>query len=378
MQTEQRQWVLGKWTPSGPGKMADSAQLVLAFGGPTAIKNPELIAQLGKDYPSAQIVGCTTAGEICDTRVSDDTLVATALRFDHTQIKAVTATVYKPAESESAGESLGRSLSKEGLRHVLVFSDGLNVNGSALVKGLAKQLPKEVSVTGGMAGDGARFGETFVLWNGKPQTNTIVVVGLYGDKLKVGFGSVGGWDSFGPQRLITRAQGNVLYELDRQSALSLYKSYLGKHAEGLPSTGLLFPLCLSKQGEETGVVRTILAVDEKEQTMTFAGDMPVGSYARLMRANFDRLIDGAVNAAKMTHMSLKEAEPNFALLISCVGRKLILKQRIEEETEAVREVVGPHATIAGFYSYGEIAPFKQSAKCELHNQTMTITTFREE
>ena len=111
--------------------------------------------------------------------------------------------------------------------------------------------------------------------------------------------------------------------------------------------------------------------------MTFAGDIPEGSYARLMKANFDRLIDGAAEAAKMSLDILGSFKPELVILISCVGRKLILKQRIEEEIEGVRDVLGNDACYTGFYSYGEISPSAGGAKCELHNQTMTITAFAE-
>jgi hypothetical protein len=202
-------------------------------------------------------------------------------------------------------------------------------------------------------------------------------VGFYGDRLRVGYGSLGGWDAFGPERLVTRAEGNVLYELDGRSALQLYKEYLGKHAAGLPATGLLFPLSVRTADQETAVVRTILAVDEDAESMTFAGDIPSGSYARLMKANFNRLLDGAEGAATTCRDALPGSDPTLAILISCVGRKLVLKQRVEDEVEAVREVLGDGPALTGFYSYGEISPFTPGAKCELHNQTMTITTISE-
>jgi len=193
----------------------------------------------------------------------------------------------------------------------------------------------------------------------------------------VGFGSLGGWDAFGPERLITRSKENVLYELDGRSALDLYKNYLGDHARNLPSSALLFPLSVRAREKDAPVVRTVLAIDETDQSMTFAGDVPVGAYARFMKANFDRLIDGALGAARSSHQALGEGTAELAVLISCVGRKLVLKQRIEEEVEAVREVLGPDTVLTGFYSYGELSPFTPDARCELHNQTMTITTLSE-
>ena len=378
MKIEQNRWMQAKgWEPQTPGRLGESADLVLLFGSTAIFKEKVSIATLQKSYPKALILGCSTAGEICGTQVTDDALVVTAVDFEATQIKGACVNIADVDGSHQAGQRLAEALDKNGLVHVFVLSDGLKVNGSELVSGLTKHLPPEVIVTGGLSGDGARFQETLVMCGGTPEPGTIAVLGLYGDRLKIGYGSLGGWDSFGPERLVTRATANVLYELDAKPALDLYKQYLGDHAKGLPATGLLFPLSLRAKEGDTGVVRTILSVNEQERSMTFAGDIPVGSYGRLMKANFERLIDGAAGAARACHQGLASSTPDLAVLISCVGRKLVLKQRIEEEVEAVRDVLGEQAVLTGFYSYGEISPFTRSAKCELHNQTMTITTFSE-
>jgi len=377
MRIEQRKWKAQGWIAGPPGALGESAQLVLIFGA-THILRESLVEQVKATYPRAHVLGCSTAGEICGAQVSDDSLVATAVSFEHTRLKGGQVKLSQVENSFQAGVSLARCLDPEGLAHVLVLSDGLAVNGSDLVRGLTQHLPDWVTVTGGLAGDGERFEETLVFWDSAPERNIIAALGLYGSRLRVGYGSLGGWDPFGPERLITRSKGNVLYELDGRSALELYKKYLGEHAKGLPATGLLFPLSLRAKADETGVVRTILSVNEAEQSMTFAGDVPEGAYARLMKANFDRLIDGAIGAARTSYQAVGSTSPDLAVLISCVGRKLILKQRIEEEVEGVRDILGDHTTLTGFYSYGEISPFTPGAKCELHNQTMTITTFSEE
>jgi hypothetical protein len=385
MKIEQRKWTAGSgWTPASASVVAN-AQLVLMFGANAALKNNGLIEEINKLYPAARLLGCSTAGEICGVQVFDDSVVATAVHFESTLLHGVQVALDEVADSFQAGARLAQKLPPsvtetgrtEKLIHALALSDGLNVNGSELVRGLAKHLPEGVTVTGGLAGDGARFGETLVFWDEVPRKGAIAVLGLYGSRLKVGFGSLGGWDSFGPERLITRSKGNVLYEMDGHSALGLYKKYLGEHAKDLPASGLLFPLSLRTRAGETAVVRTILSTDETEQSLTFAGDVPEGAYARLMKANFDRLIDGATGAAKTSYQAIGSAAPDLAILISCVGRKLVLKQRVEEEVEGVRDVLGRQAVLTGFYSYGEISPFAPGAKCELHNQTMTITTFSE-
>jgi hypothetical protein len=377
MQIEQTRWSeAGGWIPTPPGRLGTKAQLVLIFGSPACLRQTSWQDDIRSAYPAAHRLGCSTAGEIYGTEVTDETLVTTAIAFEHTRLQGVRLRLGEVSDSFQAGERLAKALPPEGLVHVLVISDGQNVNGSELVSGLTQHLPAGVTLTGGLAGDGDRFQETLVLWDGSPEPNQIALLGLYGDRVKVGFGSLGGWDAFGPERLVTRSAANILYELDGQPALGLYKKYLGDHARELPASGLLFPLSLRNAAGES-VVRTILGINEAEDSLTFAGDLPQGGYVRLMKANFDRLIDGAVGAAQTSYEAIGKTSPELALLISCVGRKLVLKQRIEEEVEGVQDILGKETTLAGFYSYGEISPFNPSATCELHNQTMTITTLSE-
>ena len=376
MQIEQCRWTEAKgWKPASPGKLGETVQLALLFGGLEQLKAVDLWRNLTQIYPNAFLVGCSTAGEIYDTQVSDESLVVTAIHFEHTQIKGNCISLQADEDSFAAGDRLGKSLETEGLVHVFVLSDGLQVNGSDLVRGLAQHLPAGAALTGGLAGDGDRFQETQVVWQGQSQSGVVTAIGFYGDRLKVGYGSVGGWLPFGPERVITKSAGNVLYELDGQSALALYKKYLGDHAAGLPAAGLLFPLGMQTSVKDNRLVRTILSVNEADQSMTFAGDVPEGSVVQLMQANFDRLVEGAIGAAETSIQTTPS--PELAVLISCVGRKLLLKQRIEEEVEGVRSILGEQTILTGFYSYGEIAPFAAGVSCELHNQSMTITTLSE-
>jgi hypothetical protein len=373
MRVEQIAWSDQDGWPQ-QGSLGD-AQLVLIFGARATLANAQLAGGAAERWPHAARIGCSTAGQIHGTEVFDDGAVATAVQFEHTRVRVATTAV-TASESAAAGASLGAQLAAPDLIHVLVLSEGLDLNGEALVRGLGETLNPAVSVSGGLSADGEHFHETLVSVNGDTRTNVVAAIGLYGDRLKVGCGSLGGWDPFGPERQITKSAGNVLFELDGQSALALYKRYLGDHAADLPASGLLFPLSLRRRDGSAAVVRTILSVNEADQSLTFAGDVPEGGYVRLMKANFDRLIDGAVGAGRVSTEALG-IPVDLALLISCVGRRMVLRQRVEEEVEGVRDIVGPQAAIAGFYSYGEISPFTPRARCELHNQTMTVTTFSE-
>jgi hypothetical protein len=352
--------------------------LVLVFGASAFLENPGPIEELAHAYPSSVIAGCSTSGEIFGTEISDDSLVVAVVSFGESRLKVATAAVNDSAESRDAGQQLSKLLMSDNLRGVLVLSDGLSVNGSELVQGINSILPDNVVVTGGLAGDGDRFERTWVIQGGRPVDGVISAVGIYGDSVRIGHGSMGGWDIFGPERRVTHSEGNVLYELDGQPALELYKRYLGELADGLPATALRFPLALRDGADdEKSVVRTILAINEEDQSMTFAGDVPEGAHAQLMRANFDRLVDGAAGAAMMTRESCPDQiGPVLAIAISCVGRRLVLGEATEEEIESTIDVLPEGTLQVGFYSYGEISPYT-TGHCDLHNQTMTLTTISE-
>jgi hypothetical protein len=352
----------------------DSADLVLAFGATGTVTSGKSWQELGRRHPGAILLGCTTGGEIHGCDVLDETLSATAISFDHTSITAAQADV--ALGSFEAGRSIGRELARPDLKALFVLSDGTKTNGSDLVRGLRDTVGPEVVLAGGLAGDGANFGTTYVGLNGAPMPGRVAAIGFCGDKLNVGHGSSGGWDVFGPERRITKAAANVLYELDGKPALDLYKRYLGPDAAQLPGSALLFPLRIyPAEKPEQAIVRTVVGIDEDARTMTFAGDMPEGHCAQLMRGNFDRLIQGAANAAEQAQG--RPQGERVAILVSCIGRKLLLGQRIREEVEAVQGVLGPATHLTGFYSYGEVSPHEVTGSAELHNQTMTITTLSE-
>ena len=355
----------------------DSPQtLVLVFGGAGFVEDATAIADLAKAYPQSSVVGCSSSGEIHGAHIADGSLSVAVMRFEKTTLRVAEAPIAGCASSVEPGEALAIALAAPDLRAIFVLSDGLSVNGTDLLRGIHRTIAPSVVVTGGLAGDGSRFKQTWVLVGGKPTPGFVVGVGLYGDSLGVSHGSRGGWDVFGPERVVTRAVGNVLYELDGEPALALYKTYLGERAAGLPATALLFPLALRGATEKVDtVVRTILSVDEENQTMTFAGDVPQESIAQLMRANFDRLVDGASQAC---HAADRESSGDtLSIAISCVGRRLVLGERVDEEVEAAFEAVPDGGKLVGFYSYGEISPFAPGQCGVLHNQTMTLTRYWE-
>ena len=351
-------------------------QLVLVFGSVDTLRAGA--AAIAESFPAAHRFGCSTAGEISSQGVGDDSLVVTALAFDATQVRQFSTELQGMDDSEAAGRRLALGLEQQGLRAVLILGQGVQINGSAMIAGMAGVLGKEMPITGGLAGDGGAFAQTWVLDDQGVSSNRIVCVGLYGAGLSFSHGSYGGWSSFGPARKVTRCDNNVLYELDGEPALSVYKRYLGEHAKGLPASGLLFPFAmLGSDHNASGLIRTILGVDEAAGSLTLAGDIEANGYLKLMHSNTDALVDGAEEAAQAAQAMHTDKGTGLALLVSCVGRKLVMGGRVDEEVEAVGEVFGLGATLAGFYSYGEISPSAGLSECKLHNQTMTITYLSE-
>jgi len=354
----------------------ETVQLVIGFGAKQLLSDTNIYEQLKAKFKNASIVLSSTSGEIFDNEVLDNTVSICAIQFEKTTIHTSVINISDFENSIEAGKQLIKNLSTDNLQYVMVLSDGGLVNGSQLVKGINEIINHKIPVTGGLAGDGKDFNYTLVGCNEKPSIGKIVAIGFYGNSLKVSHGTLGGWEMFGLEKTITKSTNNILLEIDGSNALDLYKNYLGKYADELPGSALLFPLSVKLPNTDEAVVRTILSIDNNTKTMTFAGDVPIGSKVRIMKANIEKLIEAASTAAHKTLINTSDI-PKLAILISCVGRKLILDKRVDEEVEGVREVLGKDTLITGFYSYGEISPFNTNVNCTLHNQTMTITTFNE-
>lgn len=353
-------------------------QLLLVFGFTGHFADDGLSTAFNS-FPGIARVGCTTAGEISSEGVVNHTTVVTALHFDAVSFVVAAAELAGMEKSYDAGAALGRQLAAPDLKAVLVLGQGVNINGSAMIDGMVSELGNVMPVTGGLAGDDGAFSKTYVLDNDGVSTSRIVAVGFRGERLVFAHGSFGGWRAFGPVRKVTRCVGNILYELDGAPALEVYKRYLGEYSKDLPASGLLFPFeMLSDRRESLGQIRTILGVNDADGSLVLAGAINPDGYLRLMHAHTNDLVDGAETAAHAALEGLPAtAGQSLGLLVSCIGRKLVMGGRVDEEVEAVQDIFGAQTVLCGFYSNGEICPGYQLETCSLHNQTMTITYLAE-
>lgn len=375
MKIKQYYFASGKWNSIDQNNIPD-ANLILIFGSrPDLLESADYLEQLKELFPKAQIVSCSTSGNIMRDRLTDNSITASVIEMETTPVKTYEYDI-KGLNAYILGAKIAASIQQEGLNSLLVLLDAGTINGGYLMDGFNSVYEGKVPIFGGFAGDDVRFEKQVVGLNTMPASNKVVIVAFYGPHLKISHGSKGGWEVFGPERIVTKSEAQKVYEIDGKKVLSLYKEYLGDKAKELPGSALLFPICI--KDKETGelVVRGIQRLNEEDQSINFFSNVPVGSIVQLMRASFDKLIDGAGESASE---SLREGmiNPDFALLISCVGRRLVLGPKTEDEIYETIKILGQEAKIAGFYSYGELSPTVGDKSCKLHNQTMTITTFKE-
>jgi len=366
----------GKWDCVLDDSLDSQSTLVVCFGSTNFDDIKAGFEDITTHFRTSKIIGCSTSGEIHNDLLYTSSLCVMVMKFENTTLALSTIHFDDVNESFDIGERIANELRKPDLKSIFVLSDGLNINGSQLTKGFSSSLTTDVVVTGGLAGDDANFSKTWVLVDNKPVSNYVTAIGFYGDDFRIAYGSQGGWKKFGIDRMVTEAKDNILYKLDDSPALAVYKKYLGEKSLELPASGLLYPLMIKEEGSTESKVRTILAINEEEQSITFAGDIPNGSEVMFMKATFDELIEGASSAGNdLKNFNYKDQEA-ACIAISCVGRKLVLGQKTEDELEAVYNLFGDNVEQIGYYSYGEISPLKDG-KCDLHNQTMTVTLFWE-
>ena len=371
MQIAQMHWKSHSGWETSPSFAAD-ADLVLVFADIDFFQTADCYTQIREKFPHAHIAGCSSSGSVLGVEISDGDIVATAIKFNQAKVRLATLDISPNSDSRDIGSRLMQELSTPDLRHAFILSDGLQVNGSDLAQGLNSA---GHPVTGGLAGDGTRFGQTWVMADAPAKTGRIAALGFYGD-ITIKSGCFAGWEEFGAERVVTKSTHNIVYEIDGQPALTLYKKYLGEQANELPASGLRFPLSIQADKNSKSLIRTLLAIDEKAQSLTFAGDVPENYLCKLMRTNLDSLIDNAGLAAEAAKPTQTKAL-GLCLIVSCVGRRLVMGQLTEDELEIVHDKLGENTAITGFYSYGELAPFSDILQCQLHNQTMTLTTLYE-
>lgn len=266
----------------------------------------DLLAGIQEAISTDFLVGCTTDGEISSEGFSTGSAVLGGITTDEVVFHLASVSGISQ-DSEAAGRELGRLLPST-VRYVQIFSDGLTGNGCAMLRGLSSVLGNAVPVCGGTAGDAGRFQETFQFIGADLLTDSVVGIGFSGD-FSLGTGVRSGWSPIGIAKKVTRAEGNVVRELNGQPALEVYERFLGKHADKLPSVGVEYPLGLTHLQEHPRddpflVLRATISVNREEGSITFAGEVPEGSMVRLTCGDHASILEATEKAARLALQGL--------------------------------------------------------------------------
>ena len=364
-------------------KLSIKPDILWVFGAIT-YNQQKLLDGIAAAAPEVPVVGCTTDGEISNKGLSVNSVVVMALasdtiRFETTYVENLSK------DSYAAGAQIGKAFQGVGSRYIQIFSDGLSGNADQIIKGIKDHMGDDIKIAGGTAGDGGDFKRTFQYYGNRVLTDSIVAVAFQG-QFGIGTGTACGWFPVGIAKKVTKAVGNVVFELDGQSALQAYERFLGKHAERLPAVGVEYPLGLledDSDSEEEGyfLCRATMGVDREAGAIIFAGNVPEGSLVKMTIGNDGDIIQAARQAANSAMERLGQVDPALKpqaiFLYSCMARKIVLGTRTDEEIMAVKEVVGKHVPIIGFYTYGEYCPIGECEKSCFHNETATLTIIGE-
>jgi len=331
---------------------------------------------LDKLYESGiPVIGASTCGEILfnDERnnILEESII---LILAETKSKAFEIEFFEKTEENSylAGLEAGK-WGKNRFRNpiFLTLLSGLKSDGEKFIKGLKESATDEVKVFGGLAGDDSLFKETFVFYNNNSINNGAAVLLLDGDKFESDGISTSGWIGLGAEKKITRSEGNVVYTIDDEPAMEVYKKYLDIKDEDLPGIGVEYPLLVYRDNG-TNVLRAVLQVNKENKSLIFAGTVEEGSTVKFSSSPGFEVIEQTKKEISLKWKSNNTAEIIF--IFSCMARHLAMGPNIEEEIKIAYQLW--QVPIAGFFTYGEIG-VNYKGICDFHNETLALLLIKE-
>jgi hypothetical protein len=378
-------FVAGREAASEALRKYKSPDVLIVFGA-MSFDHRRLLAGVTSITGDIPMVGGTTAGEISTTGFSTQSVVVMALGSD--ELRFTTGIGQHMSQGEAAcGVALvddirSRASFRDALS-LLIFPNGMGGDGVKVIQGIHSVLGTEFEIAGGYMGDDERFEQTFQYYNGQVYVDAIPGLLICGkDGFRTGIGVRSGFQSIGNRFHCTDAQGNVVKKFDDERALDFYKEFLGEErSKRLPGICLEYPFGLiddkaSIGGKEYFQLRCGLSVDHAKGTISLAASIPEGSAITLTTASRGEIINGARLAAEQAKASLGGASPRAILMFSCVGRKLVLGRRTQEEISAVQKILGNDVPLIGFYTYGEIGPIDKTeaalSTTKFHNETVVL------
>ena len=336
--------------------------LVQVFCGENKTRLKQILEQINKNLKDAICIGTSTDGEIFEKSVTTKKTVISISTFESTTLKLAYST---EDSSFKNGQNLAKELICEDSKLLIVFTDGHKTNGEEFLKGI-EEINNSVIIAGGMAGDNAKFQETFICANNQVFTSGAVAVSLNSKTLDVKNSYNFNWSEIGISHTIDEVKDNRVYKISGLKAIDFYKKYLGSYvSKALPATGIEFPLILKK--DNLPLARAVIN-KHNDGSLSFAGNLQKGDKVKLGFGNIELIMNDSIKSL-FKDSNLSETQSFF--IYSCMARRRYMPNLISHEIEPFSKI----ASTSGFFTYGEF--FHSSNKNKLLNQTLTIVALSE-
>jgi len=319
-----------------------------------------LVSELSEVLFNAIMIGSTTDGEIANGEFSRNTTVISFTQFENATLKYA---IDMNLDSYTRGQNIASKLLKDDSKLFILFSEGLHTNGEEFLKGVQSKAPN-IKVAGGLAGDYASFQKTLVFTKDFILANGAVGVSINSKKLRVFNDYNFNWQKIGKKLTVTKAEGNVVFEIDGRRAVDTYKHYLGeKVIHKIPSICIEFPLLVEENNTLTA--RAVISASG-DGSLTFAANIKEGSEVYFGYGNPEEILK---HTQTIPHQ-LQQFNPEAVFVYSCMARLHFIGPMINKELRPLSKF----APMSGFFTYGE---FFSSSSNQFLNQTMTVVAISE-
>ncbi len=333
----------------------------------------KMLAGVNSVIKNVPLIGCSTDGEITTDGYKEDSVSLMVLNSDELSF-SIGYGFEANKDARKTGQdvaqmTLDKRANEKQPAIFFLFGDGVKANGAELVRGAQLVLGEEFHIVGGLAGDGFRFQETYQYYDNQVITDGAVGLLISGD-VQVATGVQHGWTFIGRGRKVTKAVGNVVYELDGESVFKIYEDYLGERANELPGVAFEFPFGVIDENNHH-YLRCPVGVDREAGTVTFAGEVPVGATIKMTTGTTIEAINAAREASESALSKLgTNTTPAAIFIFDCCARKKVLGRRIQHEINAIQGILGGNVPLIGFYTYGEIASIKKEKEGKIVEQSV--------
>ena len=336
-----------------------------------------ILDRIQTTFPGIELIGSTSSGEISSVLgFQEDSLTLLLFCSDRIEIRAGLGRGTSKNATAAVAEAIATATAKLSSppQLCLTFPDGLMVSGVAMLEVLKQALGTEVPILGGIAADNYAFDKTYQFFQGEVTSDALPIL-LFSGKLAYSYGVASGWQPVGNQSQVTKAEANIVYEIDGQRALDFYEHYLG--IDWLSDGYAIHSLAIFEADLVNFYLRAPIKYDRESGSITFFSDIPVGAIVQATTAVRADILKATATSVQTALANYPGESPAVALLVSCAARRRILGTQAHQEFEIIKNHLPDRLPCCGLYAYGEISPLVdisstsngQDKETQFHNQT---------